>query len=53
MSDQPYLQFHSVSKAFPGVQALDAVTFGVDEGSVHALIGETPAERRLTFARRR
>jgi L-arabinose transport system ATP-binding protein len=43
MGDKPYLQFHSVSKAFPGVQALDDVTFGVDEGSVHALIGENGA----------
>ncbi len=43
MGDQPYLQFHSVSKTFPGVQALDDVTFGVTEGSVHALVGENGA----------
>ncbi|MFO7780007.1 MAG: ATP-binding cassette domain-containing protein, partial [Spirochaetia bacterium] len=43
MADQPYLQFHSVSKAFPGVQALDDVTFAVAEGSVHALVGENGA----------
>ncbi len=43
MGDQPYLQFHSVSKTFPGVQALDDVTFGVAEGSVHALVGENGA----------
>lgn len=40
---QPYLQFESVSKRFPGVQALDRVSFGVAEGSVHALLGENGA----------
>lgn len=43
MGDQPFLRFHSVSKSFPGVQALDDVTFGVREGSVHALVGENGA----------
>jgi len=39
----PYLQFDSVSKNFPGVRALDEVSFAVPEGSVHALIGENGA----------
>lgn len=43
MSTTPYLQFQSVSKGFPGVQALSEVTFGVREGSVHALCGENGA----------
>lgn len=43
MKDTAFLQFHSLSKSFPGVQALDEVTFGVREGSVHALLGENGA----------
>jgi L-arabinose transport system ATP-binding protein len=39
----PYLQFDSISKAFPGVRALDTVSFGVVAGRVHALIGENGA----------
>jgi L-arabinose transport system ATP-binding protein len=38
-----YLEFRGVSKSFPGVRALDDVTFGVPEGSVHALVGENGA----------
>jgi L-arabinose transport system ATP-binding protein len=38
-----YLHFEGISKAFPGVRALDGVSFGVDEGSVRALIGENGA----------
>lgn len=38
-----YLQFQSISKTFPGVQALDGITFGVAAGSVHALLGENGA----------
>ena len=32
-----------ISKHFPGVQALDNVTFEVDKGEVHALVGENGA----------
>ncbi len=39
----PYLQFESLVKAFPGVRALDHVSFGVAAGSIHALIGENGA----------
>jgi L-arabinose transport system ATP-binding protein len=38
-----YLQFQGIEKIFPGVRALDGITFGVDEGSVHALMGENGA----------
>ncbi|MBS1724549.1 MAG: L-arabinose ABC transporter ATP-binding protein AraG [Armatimonadetes bacterium] len=41
--DAPFLQFEHVTKSFPGVKALDDVTFGVREGSVHALCGENGA----------
>jgi len=32
-----------ISKSFPGVKALDKVTFEVDRGEVHALVGENGA----------
>jgi L-arabinose transport system ATP-binding protein len=38
-----YLQFRQISKVFPGVKALQDVSFGVGEGSVHALLGENGA----------
>ncbi|MBS1715625.1 MAG: L-arabinose ABC transporter ATP-binding protein AraG [Armatimonadetes bacterium] len=41
--DAPFLQFEHVTKSFPGVMALYDVTFGVREGSVHALCGENGA----------
>ena len=38
-----YLQFDSIGKSFPGVRALQNVSFGVREGGVHALMGENGA----------
>ena len=35
--------FEGVSKAFPGVQAVDDVSFAVLPGSIHALVGENGA----------
>ncbi len=43
VADSPYLRFGRISKTYPGVRALDDVTFGVREGSVHALLGENGA----------
>jgi L-arabinose transport system ATP-binding protein len=37
------LQLNEISKRFPGVRALDRVTFSAEPGSVHALIGENGA----------
>lgn len=37
------LQFEDIRKTFPGVVALDDVSFGVRAGSVHALLGENGA----------
>jgi L-arabinose transport system ATP-binding protein len=42
-SGQAYLQFDGIGKSFPGVRALDSVSFGVAEGTVHALLGENGA----------
>src|SRR3989442_9460601 len=43
MMQSRYLQFDNTGKTFPGVRALDGITFGVAEGSVHALMGENGA----------
>jgi len=40
---QPLLEMRSITKAFPGVKALDAVTLSVREGEIHALVGENGA----------
>jgi len=39
----PYLEFRGICKTFPGIRALDDVSFGVREGSLHALLGENGA----------
>ncbi|MCE8019383.1 L-arabinose ABC transporter ATP-binding protein AraG [Halomonas sp. MCCC 1A11036] len=40
---EPYLQFDGISVVFPGVRALDKVSFGARSGQVHALMGENGA----------
>ncbi|MDR0928862.1 MAG: ATP-binding cassette domain-containing protein, partial [Oscillospiraceae bacterium] len=37
------LEMHSIVKEFPGVKALKDVTFTVEEGEIHALVGENGA----------
>ncbi len=37
------LQMNHITKEFPGVKALDDVTFGIRRGEVHALVGENGA----------
>src|SRR6267154_953475 len=39
----PFLSFRSITKRFPGVLALDGVSFEVERGSCHALVGENGA----------
>ena len=43
MQTSDYLRFEGIGKVFPGVKALDNITFGAREGSVHGLIGENGA----------
>ncbi|MFM7817070.1 MAG: sugar ABC transporter ATP-binding protein, partial [Verrucomicrobiota bacterium] len=38
-----FLRFENISKRYPGVRALDEVSFEVAEGSCHALMGENGA----------
>jgi ABC-type sugar transport system ATPase subunit len=39
----PFLVFKNITKRFPGVLALDGVSFEINRGSCHALIGENGA----------
>jgi len=39
----PFVAFQNISKRFPGVLALDDVSFDIERGSCHALIGENGA----------
>ena len=39
----PLLQMRQITKSFPGVKALDGVTFDLYPGEIHALVGENGA----------
>jgi D-xylose transport system ATP-binding protein len=39
----PLLEMRAITKAFPGVRALDGVTFDLRAGEIHALVGENGA----------
>src|SRR5690606_16917682 len=43
MSEKYLLEMINISKEFPGVKALNNVTFKVRHGTVHALVGENGA----------
>lgn len=38
-----YIEFDRITKRFPGVTALDEVTFGIEAGTCHAVVGENGA----------
>src|SRR5918997_5076066 len=39
----PFLEMRGITKVFPGVRALDGVTFNLRRGELHALVGENGA----------
>lgn len=39
----PIIRFEHVTKVFPGIKALDDVSFSIREGEVHCLLGENGA----------
>ena len=43
MGQEIILEMNHISKSFPGVKALDDVSFHVRKGTVHALMGENGA----------
>jgi len=43
MKISTYLAFNAITKTFPGVIALDNVSFSINAGEVHAIVGENGA----------
>ncbi len=43
MNNSPILEMKNISKEFPGVKALDNVSFQVAQGEIHCLVGENGA----------
>ena len=43
MKEKSVLEMRNIHKSFPGVRALQAVDFNLQEGEIHALMGENGA----------
>jgi D-xylose transport system ATP-binding protein len=43
MAEHTFLEMRDITKTFPGVRALDGVTFDLRRGEIHALVGENGA----------
>ncbi len=43
MSEETYLSFRNIRKTFPGVLALDDINLDINQGQIHALLGENGA----------
>lgn len=43
--NSPLIEFDSVVKRFPGVAANDGVSFKVEKGTIHSLLGENGASK--------
>ena len=43
MSDNVILEMRNITKEFPGVKALDNISFAVKQGEIHCLVGENAA----------
>ena len=40
---KPIIEFNAISQVFPGVKALEDVSFSIDPGEIHAVVGENGA----------
>ena len=49
-SRRPQLEMVGIGKSFPGVRALDEVTFSVQAGEVHGIVGENGAGKSTLMA---